>query len=469
MAPFPSSTAAGSGRFLAALLLLAWLPGACQAGGGAPDSRSGPPATGEETARRRPRPPQDPTVHPGPPGTPGPSAEDPRWDHERLWSPDFSDWEPAVAADPAGPWVYQATTRFGSGQPRIAFRRSADEGRTWEADRELSPAFGAQADPLLEVARDSGQVYAVLMQVWEIQVLRSDDHGQSFGAPVPVLSSGSPPAWSDKPALAVSPDGRDVYVAFNAADAFVSVSHDFAQSFAPPVRTSSNPRYWFHSGGAVGPLGEVYFAAADYAYDYSGPVNLWVVRSLDGGQTWSNLPVDVSQEYPPCPGAGCPGWYLGPSMSLAVDAQGVLLVLYHAGDVPGGPQRMYVRTSADGGLTWTPRLEVGAGPGVNHAFPGAAAGPDPGDFRIVWMDERNGPGRWNVWYRRSTDGGLSWSEPVRLSDQPGGAAYKGPAGFAFPYGDYLEIGVGRGGRNHVVWGAGMGYSSFGGTWFTRGF
>ena len=95
------------------------------------------------------------------------------------------------------------------------------------------------------------------------------------------------------------------------------------------------------------------------------------------------------------------------------------------------------------------------------------AGPAAGDFRVVWQDSRNA-GAWNTWYRRTTSGGATWSTQVRLSDVTGGANYKTANGYAFPYGDYMDIAVTASGTNVVIWGEGEDYVGPGGTWFTRG-
>jgi hypothetical protein len=129
---------------------------------------------------------------------------------------------------------------------------------------------------------------------------------------------------------------------------------------------------------------------------------------------------------------------------------------------------MWVRTSEDG-EDWSDRTEISNGSEtVNNAFPALAAGQAPGDFRIAWQDDRNGrTTAWNTWYRRTTDSGRSWGEPVRVSDQSGGAGYKTAAGYAFPYGDYFEIAVDGEDRTHLIWGEGSSYSGPGGTWYTR--
>ena len=81
------------------------------------------------------------------------------------------------------------------------------------------------------------------------------------------------------------------------------------------------------------------------------------------------------------------------------------------------------------------------------------------------MDTRTG--RWNVWYSRTTDGGATWSDAIRLSNARGGAVYKGPKGFLEAYGDYGEIDVTNEGKTVAIWGEGASYTGPGGVWFVR--
>jgi hypothetical protein len=86
-----------------------------------------------------------------------------------------------------------------------------------------------------------------------------------------------------------------------------------------------------------------------------------------------------------------------------------------------------------------------------------------GQVDAAWMDVRTG--RWNTWLRHSDDGGVTWTDERRLSDRPGGAPYKTPAGFRFPYGDYGELAIGSG-VTWAIWGEGLSYDGPGGSWFT---
>jgi len=396
------------------------------------------------------------------------------WDSERLWSRHV-DWEPAIAADPSAPYVYQLTTRYhapachGCGDPAIVFRRSSDGGRTWEADSYLDPVPGSQHDPQIEVASD-GTIYAVYLHRLRPGVVlqKSSDLGVTWTPPV-VLKDAGGPRWSDKPWLTLSPDGRDVYIAFNSSDSYVAASRDYGRTFETPVRTNQDQRHWFHSGGAVAPNGDVYFTAVDYSQNYRGVSHINVLKSIDGGASWTTHRVDTSQEIPACRWAeGCYRGFLGPSATLAIDPVGTILLAYHTGDRPGGPQAMWIRTSTNG-VDWSSRRRVSARPDrVNNAFPAAAAF-DRGDFRLVWQDDRRSSrDGWNTWYRSTADGGSTWSRVARLSDVGSGPSYRDKNGYRFPYGDYLEIAVDQNGMNGVIWGAGESYDGNGGTWFTRG-
>jgi len=310
-------------------------------------------------------------------------------------------------------------------------------------------------------------VFAAFLQSYRpgVTFVRSPDRGATWSTPIAFTQPHTALAWNDRPSLAISPTGRDVYIAFNHSESWIVASHDGGRTFGTPVQTSHDRRYYFHSAGAVAPDGSVTFAAQAYAQTYRGDVIVDAIHSSDGGATWQTVRVDVGREPPGCRGVpGCYLGFLGPEAGLASDARGMLLMAYNINERPRGPQRLFVRTSTDG-VTWSARAEIsGAGARVNKTFPAVAAGSGAGDFRVVWMDDRTGA--WDTWYRRFANG--SWTAPVRLSNRHAGAPYQSPLGFAFPYGDYLGVTVDARGQTHAIWGAGPNYNGPGGTWYTRG-
>lgn len=398
------------------------------------------------------------------------------WNQEAAWSA-YDDWEPAIAADRSSSWVYQMTTRYngpapckGCPMPVIIFRSSSNGGASWNADKFLNVSKKKQNDPEIEVASD-GAIYAVWLDDYTpgIKFTKSTNRGATWSTPIQFTGKGLKPSWNDKPILAISSNGQHVYIAMNASDSYVAASHNYGATFSPLVKTSNDTRYWFHTAGAVANNGTVYFAAVDYSQDYTGDSYINVLKSTDGSN-WTTTRVDTSKEMPPCAwSAGCYLGFFGPTAGLAVDGNGSIMLAYNAGDVAGGPQKLWMRTSTNG-TSWSARTELSNGSSaVNNVFPVVAAGTSAGDFRVAWQDDRNGStAAWNTWYKRTGNGGATWSGDLRISDQTSGAPYKSAAGYVFPYGDYFEMAVDGAGKNHAIWGEGISYTGPGGTWYTSG-
>ena len=418
---------------------------------------------------------------------PAPAAA-PGWESERVMSGQ-DDWEPANAVDPVYPnFVYQLTTRYTGPKacqncklPVIILRRSVDGGATWLPDQFLAATTKSQYDPQIETANTMttpGHVYAVWLDGFTpgSTFTKSTDGGVTWSPGISFAGKGRKPQWNDKPWLSVSRDGQHVYLAFNSSDSYVVSSHDGGATFSAPVKTNNDTRYWFHSGGAVHPTNPLiaYFATSHFSsgQNYAGDAFVAVLKTTNGGATWTTTQVDISREVPPCPwAAGCYTGFLGSSAALAIDSTGKLMIVYHVNSTPGVPEQMYVRTSLDG-ITWSARQQISVpSASVHNAFPAVAAHPTiANDFRVTWQDDRiQSQTGWNTWYRRTTNGGSSWSSPdVRVSDLATGAPYKTANGYAFPYGDYHELSAGPDGKSHVIWGAGASYTGPGGTWYTRG-
>jgi hypothetical protein len=402
------------------------------------------------------------------------AAAAPGWQSEALWSPTQNDWEPAIAAAPNSSWVYQATTRYGGpkacqqcSDPAIIVRASSDGGVTFGPDRYICACRNvkAQNDPQLAVATD-GTVYAAWLNDYNPGVVfsKSTDHGVTWSTPLSVKGKGL--SFSDKPILAISPTGQDVYIAWNASDSYLSVSHNFGASFAARVKTNSDALYWFAEAGVVAPNGNVYFGESAENQNATGQVKVAVIRSTNGGTSWTTTFVDTSEQQPACTVPSCPPDFMASQLAVTVDPAGTLMAAYTLNTVAGAPKDLFVRTSTDG-VTWSARTEIGANTG-DAGFPVIESGTAAGDFRVAWQDNRNGATSWNTWYRRTTNGGGAWGTQVRLSDLGSGASYKNANGYAFPYGDYFDLDVNGSGANFLIWSEGANYVGPGGSWFTRG-
>ncbi len=388
---------------------------------------------------------------------------------EHEWGPpDANHWEPVNAADPSSNWVYQMTTE--QRPDYLLFRASSDGGETWRAPRHICRhgiRVPFQYDPQIAVT-SAGLIYAVCLDGFRpgVAFTRSRDHGRLWSTTVRLDGS---LRYSDKPTLAISPSGKDVYVSFNSFNAlYVAMSHDYGESWTAPVKATTAREWYYSYGGAVAPNGSIWFAVdGETGPDETRGGHVALVTSSDGGATWREIPFTGTHEGAPCRVKHCyPDFYTGQD-AVAADRRGNLVFVFAKNQRKQGPNALFVSTSKDGGSTWSVPAEINAA--GNNTSPAIVAGPDAGDFRLVWQDNRNGHNAWNTWYARSADGGKTWSDALRLSNRGSGAPYKHRAGYDFPFGDYLNLAVDSRGVNHVIWGEGSAVYFPGGTWWTRGF
>jgi hypothetical protein len=386
-------------------------------------------------------------------------------------------WEPAIAADHYG-HVYVLYPQYlgvpgcdECASPTMILQTSSDRGLNWASPRIIYPEgqVSGQYDAQIVVDPVDGRtVYASWLQNGKSNtvVAKSTDFGDTWSLVVANHTN----AGTDKPILAVR--GPDIYVAYNHAQkVWVSASHDGGATFTSVNIKKTGVLGWaLAGGGTVDPAGNVYIGWAGYEQNggAKGPVNLFISKSTDGGETWANMVIDVSGSPPDCSEFLC-GWaFLGAQVTVASDADGKLYALWNA-SAKGhdkGPERIYFARSSDAGETWSAKEDVSAAPeGINHAFPAMAAAP-AGDVRISWMDARTG--HWNTYYRSSTDSGDSWSTEADLSTYLAGYDYIFPDGFGFPFGDYYELDIDDQGSTHAVWGEGLNYDSPGSIWYTTG-
>jgi hypothetical protein len=403
-------------------------------------------------------------------------ASTPTWAGEQVIDRRADDWEPAIAADPSRPFVYVLHNRYGGEpacrrcpNPAMILHVSRDGGRTWRPDTYLCPCRGVrgQFDPLIEVVPETGAVYAVWMNGFDIHFASSTDHGRTWSDPVPIHPGVS---WGDKPNMAVSPDGLDLYILFNGpsgGDVHAAVSHDAGLTWTT-TRVTDGDRYYFDYGGVVLPDGRTLLPHISFSYTGpggapEGPILIHVIASDDGGETWTDLVVDELEVGTECTSRGCYEDYYDSGPVLAMDPEGELVIVYNGAAEPIGPRTVYARSSTDGGLTWSDRVRISR-VGVNAAFPAAVGGGDD-EVRLWFMDQRTG--RWNVWYTTTSDLGATWDSPIRISDATSGTVYKNRRGFVEAYGDYGEIAITSEGNTVAVWGEGISLTGPGGVWFNR--
>jgi hypothetical protein len=164
-----------------------------------------------------------------------------------------------------------------------------------------------------------------------------------------------------------------------------------------------------------------------YEYGSSNPdckTDIMFSSSFDAGMTWS-FAKKINE-------------ISGDCMDYDNTVEGAVPAVGPNGEIYvswAGPAGLVFDRSLDQGTTWLDNdifiSDIGGGwdydiPGLNRAngFPftvcDLSGGPNNGTIYINWSDQRNGPDDTDIWLVKSTDGGDSWSQPIRVNDDPPG-------------------------------------------------
>jgi hypothetical protein len=100
------------------------------------------------------------------------------------------------------------------------------------------------------------------------------------------------------------------------------------------------------------------------------------------------------------------------SPAIAVDAGTIHLAWYD--DTPGNWEIVYSK-STDGGITWSAPVNVSNN--TAGSYTPKIAVEAGGTIHVVWQDWT--PGNSEIFYSKSTDGGITWSAPVNVSNNAG--------------------------------------------------
>jgi hypothetical protein len=267
---------------------------------------------------------------------------------------------------------------------------------------------------------------------WEAGKLKAPDGFPS--PPCRTLSSGGYPHMNQSVAFGT---GQNVYTVFDApkgaqqvygapsfgqgqADSvLVARSSDGGRTFATAVVAIAAPDgapFPFYIRSTLGvqprPEGDRLFVAAwgvtvtsGGPADGAGDRRLVTATSSDGGATWS-APVDAS----------------APGEQVREPSAPVVYVAWRNRDTGAAPSNVIVGKSTDGGRTWARNLAgavTGLGQGAGGGMPQLGVDRASGALYLVYQ-ETEPHGDLDIYFQRSTDGGATWSNPLRVNDDPTG-------------------------------------------------
>jgi len=301
-----------------------------------------------------------------------------------ITPPGLTGAEPAIAVNPFDPRQV-----VGAAQRWAAY--STDGGLTFAA---------------VKVPGDDGPSFGDVS-------LAFDDRGQVFLAFLSIHKNGLPGYWGHGP-------GRNGIFVLRSPDGGRSwdptpVGIKVWQGDESDVKLEDMPRIWSDTGERSPYRGHLYVAWIEWQLEQS--VILYS-RSTDGGRTWAP-PLRISTK------AGLPrddnGAVVGPIGTVAPD--GTQYVVWNEG------LNITLAVSRDGGRSFAASRPIvpvappyfgGAGgiPGLTRAmgFPQVGVDPRHGTLYVSWSDYRHGDV--DVFMARSTDHGRTWSQPLRVNDDP---------------------------------------------------
>jgi photosystem II stability/assembly factor-like uncharacterized protein len=189
-------------------------------------------------------------------------------------------------------------------------------------------------------------------------------------------------------------------------------------------------------------------------FDHPRHDRILVIRSSDGGQTWSE-PTTLAQTF--VTGVRDPRTNdevrVGDSFTdVAVDPRPGSATVYavwgDAGFTGGGAQQIALSRSTDGGRSWSRPIRVSANAGAQAFVPSVAVN-DAGEVAITYYDftsdtQSSVALATDYWITRSTDQGRTWSQRQRVTDRPFDLR-TAPFNHGFFLGEYQGLaGAGRG-------------------------
>lgn len=340
--------------------------------------------------------------------------------------------EPSIFMDPKNPRYIVAGANISS------MYYSQDTGRTWTR-KTLSSTYGVWGDPSI-ICDTSGYFYFFHLSnppspgYWIDRIVcqRSTDKGSTWNNGT--FTALVPPHNQDKQWCAVDRSNNNLYITwtefdlYNSANALdssrilFSRSTDAGNTWSTPTKINRISGDCIDSDNtvegavpAIGPNGEVYVS-------WVGPSGIVFDRSIDQGNTWLYNDIFVTS----VPG----GWdFMVPGVQRAnglpvtmCDTSGGSNngnIYINWSDQRNGDTDVWLARSSDGGNTWSAPVKVNNDNTTTHQFfTWACIDQSNGDIYVVFYDRRNYvDNRTDVYIAKSSDGGITFTN-WKISSTP---------------------------------------------------
>lgn len=332
---------------------------------------------------------------------------------------------------------------------RLGFRRvgvgyTFDGGQTWHDTLLYVPPLPKQSDPVLTVDSE-GNFYACTLPLdWNldlsgIAVQKSTDGGVSWSEPV-VASDTSSSYFEDKQWITLdrssAPSYGNIYISWTRFSSITEIllirSTDGGETYSEPVNVSDDEGVQW-SVPTVGMFGDVFVAWFQY-WPVSG---IFMDVSTDQGQTFGQDQLLVDTEAWPDEINGDILVFPYPALTSDVNLQspylGNLYLAYM--DLNHTDMDIFFIKSEDNGLSWSEPVRINDDNELNghDQFHPWLSVDESGVIHAIFYDRRLDPANYffNLYYTKSEDGGETWSDNERISNvssSPGDAILAGLIG-----------------------------------------
>ncbi len=377
-----------------------------------------------------------------------------------MISDEYSPEEPSITMNPKNPNMLMAGANLRS------YYYSADGGLSWTRGSLYSNQNGVYGDPCL-ITDTAGNFYYFHLSnppagSWLDRIVcqRFDNNTNTWNDGSYMGLNGDKD--QDKEWAVVDSATNTIYVTWTQFDDYgsgdpskfsnimFSKSTDMGETWSPAIRINEVPGDCIDSDNtvegavpAVGPNGEIYVA-------WAGPEGIVFDRSLDGGQTWLDNDIFVSDQ----PGGwdyNVPGIYRCNGLPVTCcdvsqsAYRGTIYVNWTDQRNGTDDTDVWLAKSTDGGNTWSNPIRVNDdAPGRQQFFSWMTIDGANGNIYIVFYDRRNYiDNHTDVYLARSTDGGETFQN-IKISSDP-----FNPVSQVF-FGDYTNI-TAYDGIVHAIW------------------